>query len=300
MKHLSYTTMALLIPLACFHAAFANPTIPLDKLKNVLADATAHNAVKYPLNVHLYPSPTAHDAPVLLCMHGYGGSAEDASILRHNNCVNNYHIVSFDFPDANLTQGRKSAGNTTFGSIDELLPVYTLLHHLTTSGNLTAVHLYGFSAGGAAAVNTLSVLTTGRYTEELAKIGISAPQKTKILNAISAGSVILDCPLKSVEEIIAVRSLDTNLSVIAARYAKNQLRPIEAVATLTNTPFKIFLYFEEHDEILSNRDDALFYEHLKNAIHPQGSLVYIRAHQGGHNALPHTQLWKAYKQAMAQ
>jgi hypothetical protein len=70
---------------------------------------------------------------------------------------------------------------------------------------LDAIDLYGFSAGGGAVINLIALLNTKTYDAELKKIGIDKKEKKKLLEAIQMGFILLDAPLKSVEEIMDFR-----------------------------------------------------------------------------------------------
>jgi len=97
-------------------------------------------------------------------------------------------------------------------------------------------------------------------------------------------------PLKSIDELIDFRGPSLEFQIYAGRYRKNGFRPIDSLENLENLSLHISLYFEQPDEILSNRDDALFIERLKK-YNSKGTTHVIIGTTGGHNAI-HSPLWQ--------
>lgn len=231
------------------------------------------------------------DADVLIYFHGYGGNGTEAHKLHLHNFVS-YHIVSFDFPDANITKKQRPIADMAYGTIHELLPALYILKQSVIAGALKKIHLYGFSAGGGAIINILKVLVTNEYDEDLSRISITQTDKRALLQAIQQGHVILDCPLKSVDEIIDFRGYSDELGMLAKRYAQNNLVPLNSLDVIASLPLTLFLYFQNPDEIIFNRDDALFFEKLSRNTDMR--LYFMTADNGGHGALPHASLWDMY------
>lgn len=259
----------------------------MDNLSKIQAPFT------YPLNIAVYPSKTK-DAGVVVCMHGYGGNYETGAVISQN--LPNYTIVSFDFPDANISDGRSSP--VTFGSIQELLPAIFVTKQCLLAGHLNTINLYGFSAGGGAVVNMLAVLNRSDFNPQLAAVGISVEDKKMILEAIQKGFVIVDCPLKSIEEIIDFRGNSPDLAKMAKQYASNNLRPIDSLNDLKGLSLNIILNFQNPDEALSNRDDKLFAERLK-AVNQTGKTIVVTSYDQGHVAY-HPALWAALNEWKAE
>jgi hypothetical protein len=224
----------------------------------------------------------------LICFHGMGGSFRMAKILRKQLPFKET-LVSFNFPDHGI-RGDFDPVKTSFGTPEELIPAFFALKKCIVEGNLDTVDLYGFSAGGGALINVLGKLNTASG-EELKTFGISSEDREKILHAVQRGRILLDSPLKSIEEIIDFRGKDPFLELVCARYKENGLSPIESVDNLKGLSLQILLYFETPDEILSNRDDLLFFEKLK-AAHV-GTTVLFTGNEGGHNFIHHP-LWRSY------
>lgn len=244
-----------------------------------------HNCFSYDLGIKVIPSKV-HTTEVTLCCHGYG----------HNNhivdTVATYHalpgnLIGFNFPDHDITS-EKDHHKSAFGSIDEILPLLYLIKYYACDVQLPVINLYGFSAGGGAVVNALAVLNQYRYQERLESLGITRDKANQMVQALERGLIVLDCPLKSIEEIIAVRGSSPELEIMRVRYSKNTMNPIDALSLLTGSHLNIILYFQDPDDVLGNRDDTLFIERLQKA-NKANTHVIIGA-DGGHNSY-HAALW---------
>ncbi|MFC2049509.1 hypothetical protein ACFLR2_02400, partial [Chlamydiota bacterium] len=224
----------------------------------------------------------------MICLHGYGSNFKIAYLLKN---VTDSTLVSFNFPDHDI-KGDQDHREAAFGTIRELLPAIYVLKQCVLDEGLSAVDLYGFSAGGGVAVNLIGVLNSTSYDKELSELGIGAEEKTKLLDAIQKGVVILDVPLKSMDEIIDLRGSSESLEMVAAKYRTNHFRPLDSLERLQGLSLHVILYFQEPDEIIFNRDDALYIERLKQA-NAQGITEVVIENEGGHSAL-HTSLWQCY------
>jgi hypothetical protein len=225
---------------------------------------------------------------ILVVAHGMGGNYEIANTIPTEKT-----IVGFNFPDHDYFTRELKADESSFGTIEELIPLLLVLKQCVLIDGHQEIDLYGRSAGGGAVVNTLVALYSRRYDRRLESAGISSEDKKKILHAIQRGMVILDAPLKSIEEIIDFRGLDPELEVFAHRYQANDMEPIEALKYLEGISLRIIVHFQVPDEILSNRDDQLFFDRLKtyNAL---GTTQLSIGDDGGHSLL-HPSLWDFYK-----
>lgn len=225
-----------------------------------------------------------------ICCHGYGHNNEIVDVVDSCNTIKG-NLISFNFPDYDITDTDDHHASS-FGSIDELLPLLYIIHYYTCTLQLPSLNLYGFSAGGGAVINALAVLNKKLYEKELANIGISQHDTQQMLRALEKGHILLDCPLKSVEEIIALHGKSANFEIMRKRYEKNNMNPIDNLKLLAGLHLNLIVHFQNPDEILSNRDDELFIQRLKQAN--TGTTHVIIGSEGGHNAY-HTSLWKAYK-----
>ncbi len=242
-------------------------------------------------DLHLFSLP-GNNERVMICFHGYGDNYKIALALKELNCIE-ATLVSFNFPEYDIKQGRKyDPQKASFGTIDELLPALYVLKQIVLDQGLDSIDLYGFSAGGGALINVIGVLNSSIYDANLKKIGIGEEEKMRLRSAIQNGVVILDTPLKSVEEIIDFRGSTEELEILAKNYRSNKLRPIDSLKLLNGLSLNMLLHFQEKDEIISNRDDEIYIERLK-ANQPAGKVAVIIGDDGGHMA-PHLSLWRYY------
>jgi hypothetical protein len=260
-----------------------------EQMEKILFSANLHHPFAYPLGIKMIPS-SRPDADVMICFHGMGGSHSIIEILKSYAVIPD-HLVSFNFPDYLFYESSFNSAKTTFGTIQELLPALYVIKTCIIEGPLKSINLYGFSAGGGAIINILAILNQSRYQKELEMIGINEEIKTKILQAIQQGFIILNCPLKSIEEIIEYKGSSPNLDLLAKRYRANQLRPIDSLKGIKGLKLNILLHFQVPDEVLSNHDDKLFIQQLlENHV---GNMCVVFGSDGGHNAY-HASLWKIY------
>lgn len=239
----------------------------------------------YDPHISLIHSSTAPE--IMITCHGYGANKDIGYTVAKYVPL---PILTFDFQDHDLDE-HADLDQTSFGTIDECKPILYLLKASIEHG-ISTIHLYGFSAGGGALMNTIALLTYPIFRETLSSLNISDQMRAAIIEALSRGIIILDAPLKSVDEIMSIRPEDTTLAVLARRYAANQLEPIETLKNLKDLSLTIYLYFEQPDEVLSNRDDELYYHRLKKAN--RGTTTLIVDQDGGHNG-PHEKLWETVR-----
>lgn len=252
-------------------------------------------SVSPPFNydLHLSSLPGSNNR-VMICFHGYGDNYKVASWLKKIGGME-ATLISFNFPEHNIKQRREcNAKDATFGTIDELLPALYVMKQIVLGQGVESIDLYGFSAGGGALINAIGVLNTSTYDTQLKKIEIGIAEKKKLLTAIQKGIVILDTPLKSIEEIIDFRGPTEELEILAKNYRDNNLRPIDSLKRLKGLSLDVLVHFQENDEILSNRDDAIYIEHLKENL-PKSKVTVIIGNDGGH-MVPHFSLWQSYSQ----
>lgn len=249
---------------------------------------------KHPFNfdLHIYTIPGT-SSKTMVVLHGMGSNYKTANVIKQITQLNET-LVSFNFPDHDLDFERYNPKKTTFGTIQELLPAIFVLKKLIIDDHLKEVNLYGFSAGGGAIINILAVLKNSTYDSDLARIGVTREDKKRILEVLQKGYIILDAPLKSTNELIAFRGPSTDLKVMGQRYGTNQMEPIDALQQLEGLSFNFIVYFQNPDEVLSNRDDALYIERMKK-YNSKGTTKAIIADEGGHISA-HMGLWNYYKQ----
>lgn len=268
--------LLLLLPFGLQSAEFAKLKQNLDTVR-----------FSYDLKVKLLKGKS-EEQPVILILHGMGSDNRLGEILQTYGDISD-HLVCFNFPDAGL-QAPYDPSRTTFGTFHEILPVIYLLKKLVIEGGLPSISLYGFSAGGGALVNTVSILNMDRFDRELQGIGIRKSDKHAILKALHKGTILLDASLKSMREIKDFRG-EAKLDVIGSRYRQNGFEPIDSLQHWKGLSLQVLVYFEVPDEVLSNRDDDLFINRLKSFN--AGKVQQFFGNHGGH-ASYHKELWKAY------
>lgn len=243
-------------------------------------------------DIHLSKFPSEKEnAGVLICCHGIGGDYRIAENLRLNPIIEE-HLISFNFPDANMKVGSVDPHQTSYGTIKELLPAFQVLKEHVLDANLHKVSLYGFSAGGGAIVNIIALLNRTDYDRELAQIGITQEGKKRLLEAIQNGLVLLECPLKSMEEV----GFSDMFNIYAKRYKENHLRPIDSLNDWRGLSLNVILFFQKPDDIIGNRDDHLYVDRLKE-VNSLGKTQVIIANEGSHNSY-HQSLWTAYAKSL--
>lgn len=289
---LALTCMPAVTHASSISSLFCDPILEETSIHNIShLNAQAEKLFNYDPAIELINGANQM-AEVTFTCHGYGG----------NKGIGHYFaphidtpVLTFNFPDYDAFDRSfvTLAVTSKFGTLHEYLPMIYALRACVNSG-ITKINLYGRSAGGGAIINTLAILNNHKkYAKELHRIGVSQDDACKIVNAIAAGRVILDVPLKSLAEIHAFRPNDLIISAIAKRFKKNGFEPIEVIDQLAGMELNVIIYFEHRDEILSNRDDQLFYQKLKT-VNKDGVTHLIMGSDGGHNGF-HAKLWTAVK-----
>jgi len=258
----------------------------------ILHQLTQQNPFAYNLGIKIIPGKTV-DAQVTICCHGYGHNNQIVQAVHSAKALPD-HLIGFNFPDYNITAA-VDHNKSTLGSINELLPLLYILKRCVIDLGLTTINLYGFSAGGGAVINTLAVLNQSTHDTELATIGITTSHKKQILAALTHGIIILDCPLKSITEVMQSYGASPEFTILDKRYTKNNMQPIEAIQKLAGLKLNILLHFQKPDELLGNRDDQIFAQRLQKIN--TGKTTVIIGNDGGHNAY-HATLWNQYKKLM--
>lgn len=241
-------------------------------------------------DLHLSRIP-GNSSKVMVCFHGYGGNYQIAARLKEHSGLDET-LISFNFPDHDILSRILDPQQMSFGTIEELLPSLYVLKKIIIEDGMDEINLYGFSAGGGAIVNVIGILNTHTHDAFLQKIGIGEQEKHTILNAIQKGYVILDTPLKSLQEIIDLRGPTYELEVIAERYRENKFIPIESLHNLQHLSLQIIVHFQNMDETIFNRDDSLFIERIRK-YNANGNTFVVLGDDGGHSA-PHLSLWQYY------
>ena len=260
--------------------------------KNILSSLhnNTDNPFLYDLGINIIESQH-ENAGIMLCFHGYGADSGIVHSVDAAHAVTD-HLIGINFPDYSLSLKPYNPNTSAFGTINELLPMLFMLKKCVVDNNLSSINLYGFSAGGGALINMLAVLNQTTYDANLLTIGITPEMKNQMIRAIQNGIIILDCPMKSIDEIMDLRGTSYEFSILAERYKKNNMRPIDSIEKLKGLTLTILVHFQNPDEILSNRDDQMFIERLTTTN--SGTTYTTTGNNGGHNTI-HTAMWKKYK-----
>lgn len=257
-----------------------------------LNEAMQNTPNPFPYDLHMQMLPGIYtDEEVLICLHGMGCDYTIGNTMRANPALP-YHIISFNFPDYGKSYNDHNYLKSTFGTIDEILPALYVWKCVVVNGKASCAHLYGFSAGGGVIINMLAVLCSHRYDAELAKIGIGDAEKNQMLASIPKGSLILEAPLKSFEEI-ADRDGGAQMNGWARRARENGMKPIDNLTSLGSLSADYFVCFASCDAAIGNRDDQKFIERLR-LTNTQGQVNAIISKSKGHTAY-HPELWQTYK-----
>jgi hypothetical protein len=250
------------------------------------------SALDFPYDLHLTYIP-GHPKKAIVCFHGMGGSFRIIRLIQSFGKVEET-LVGFNFPDHHFSFIELAYRKVKYGTMDEILPALHVLKKIVIEDQFTEVSLYGFSAGGGAIVNILSMLNSTDYDEKLQEVGIGDAEKALIIAALQKGNILLDAPLKSIAEVRDFYGQWWFLHLLAAQYKKNGLEPIENLHKLQGLCLRYIVQFQAHDEVLSNRDDALFIERLRNAS-TCGSVFVIIDQERGHRP-PHPLLWDYWRE----
>ena len=255
----------------------------------VLVACSNSTPTKPPFSYDLHLCSTDEsDERAVICFHGFGGDCQMSRTVTPF-FKEKASVISFNFPDYGKRSDSLNPEETYFGTIDEILPALYVLKQTIIDKGFSQVCLYGFSAGAAALINCISVLNTSIYDVELKSIGIRKKEKREILDILQQGDIVLDTPLKSIDELISVYGMTKELEVIGTRYQKNGMDPIDSLKNWDNLSLNVLVHFQIPDEIVSNRDDAYFIETIKK--YNRGITEVFIGNDSGH-LLPHPSLWK--------
>jgi hypothetical protein len=256
--------------------------------------SSRHKAPSFAYDLHLSYQGESKDLAVI-CFHGFGGDyrvLDSVEPFMQGKAT----LISFNFPDYGKRSGFLDPLQTSFGTIEEILPALYVLKKTAIDDGFKKICLYGFSAGAAAAINCISALNNSAQDAALRSIGINKAEKKKILSALQAGDVILDTPLKSIDELVALYGNTQELEIIGKRFRENQMDPIHSLKFWKGLSLNVLVHFQVPDEVVSNRDDELFVKTLKS--HCLGNIDVLVGSDCGHK-LPHASLWEYYMKKAA-
>lgn len=243
----------------------------------------------YNPDLELLATRSPQDDLVTITAHGYGANKDIGNHVADYAQLTGY-VLTLNLPDHDYRPGDDR--HLRHGTLDEILP-FLYAVKLALSAGFNRINVYGFSAGGGVVINSVHALATSSFDNQLEKIGITLADKQALLAALQKGVILLDAPLKSVEEVIKGRGASKELEDFARNYAQNNLRPIDTVRSFKGLGLTVIVYFEQPDEILFNTEDAEFVHRLTQANGDQNTYA-VQASHGGHCGW-HTELWSTYK-----
>lgn len=222
-----------------------------------------------------------NDSCTVYC-HGWGES-QTAILYRQALGLLPGTAVSFNFFDA-VENGVPDFRKASFAQTNDIKALILILK-LLDEAECNVIHLIGYSRGGGVVANTIRRLVCyDNYVKFFKKAGgISKTQAESIVRKISAGTVILDCPLIDARIVTKQRVpalcgfIDCVILPLATlgKYAPWKDQAIYAAPFLKN--FNLLIHFQYGDRIVSNEYDEIFYTLLSS---PTTHLVL--GNDGGH------------------
>ena len=226
---------------------------------------------------------TQHRA--ILYLHPWGifgiphkGSAD---LLRYYHVLPG-DVIVFNFPDGGW-RNKFPLSYSSFGQLSDILPAIYVLYYAYENFGLEAVDLFGYSRGGAVAINMIAVLydKTGQYDNQLAYIGIDVNKRMKLLEIIQRGSVVLNCPLADTNATFNMYS--TRIKDFLYRitqYQTDGLQAIESAQLLKGLKLNVLIHYQYNDRRVFNIKDAEFYVIFKQ-LNPETTYLVL-GNDGGH------------------
>jgi hypothetical protein len=246
------------------------------------------NPFSYNLDVR-YSSGT--NQTVLLCNHGFGGNSQ--SVINRVRPNTSDTIIAFNYIDHDFSHETGDDTKTVIATPLEIMPLIYILKKLVVDNNISTLSLYGYALGAANIIYAIDMLTTQTHDDFLKSFNITESDKTSIMQALRKGTILLDVPFKSVEEMIAMHGPTKILQMYKERAAKfNILSPLDTLGKLKNLGVTFLLFFDNKDEEFSNRYDSPFVKNLLEA-NSNGTNIVITTDNGGHSAI-HRILWRVY------
>lgn len=231
------------------------------------------------------PKRCQNNGRITLYFHGWGETKHGAHRIKRKSGSLPGTVVTFNFADAGSIKNRLF--QTNFGQIDDLLVAAWVLNHLKETHQLHAIDLYGYSRGGATVLNLLAVLhdAEGLYSQDLARIGIDDARRKELLVIIEKGSIVLDCPLSNVNDVLRYRyplsyPVLQQLMQLVSRYKKDGLQALSSAELLGGCRLNILLHLQHNDSVVLNVNDCHLYKALWKA-NPATTYLVI-GNDGGH------------------
>ena len=237
---------------------------------------------------------TNHKRPTLF-FHGWGDTKNCAKLLKAFCEVLPGDVITFNFHDRGVIIPK--VWHSNLGQLPDVLPALYVLKWAKDNLKLDEIDLFGYSRGGAVALNMISVLNdkTGKYDKEFIRLDISAQDRKEMLNMIQRGCITLNCPLTNVNVSANYRFKELAPNILKAfsklgRYQIDGIQAIESAQKFDGLKLNILLHFQYNDTIVSNENEAELYNRL--AQHNPDTTYVVLGNNGGHlhthAALAHT------------
>lgn len=237
-----------------------------------------HIIDKDPKIIHVKNRPT-------LFIHGWGDTKGSARLFKAYCDVLPGDIITFNFRDRGVIMPKIQ--HSSMGQLPDVLQALYVLKWAHTTLHLDAIDIFGYSRGGATAVNMIAVLNDkmGSYDKDLADIGIDRAEREKLLTIIQNGCIVLDCPLMDVAVCAEYRFHEFAKKALKAlelfsNYKRNGMQAIDMAKKLDGLNLKILMHFQFNDRVVPNKREAEFYQNI-SAHNPYSTFVVL-GNDGGH------------------
>ncbi len=170
-------------------------------------------------------------------------------------------LITFNFPDG-IWRAPIPAWYSSLGQLSDVLPALYALNYATDTFDLKAIDLFGYSRGGAVAVNMLAVLhdKSGTYDAALAEIGITSAKRKQLIALVENGSVVLNCPL--IDGNVTLKKYSRTIQFLAhtfTNYKHDGLQALQSAQLLSDLKLQVLLHFQYNDTRVTNQKEAELY-----------------------------------------
>ncbi len=235
--------------------------------------------VQYILDNNTHDTINQHRPTLFL--HGFGDMKNSAKLFKEFYDTLPGNIITFQFPDwgPGIPWIRKSS----LGQFPDVATALLVLKWAKNKLGLSGVDLYGYSRGGATALNMIYVLSSDEYNDKLHTLGIDPQEKKELLSLIKNGSIVLDAPLRNLNESLStniVRRFANKILPYVSQYDPQGMQGLSSAQALRNLKFNILFHFQHNDNILTNKSETKLY----NVFHQLSpSTTYLTlGDEGGH------------------